>query len=136
MKKIAQIGLIRYRDLRIWARAAVSADLVAMGAVFTDQEDLLLPLMMSTTKYQTSITTIGDDVQGQGPMPRMIRWTMRFIVPPQDGQLEGRVPSRTKTMSMGEEFWLEDRGASQVQPRIAKQRRGERLWTRCDLVAS
>lgn len=107
-----------------------------MGAVFTDQEDLLLPLMMGTTMYQTSITTIGDDVQGQGPMPRMIRWTMRFIVLPQDGQLEGRVPSRTKTMSMSENFWLEDRGALQVQSRIAKQRRGERLWTRCNFVAS
>lgn len=113
VKKIAQTGLIRYRDLRIWARAAVSADSVTMGAVFTDQEDLLLPLMMSTTKCQTSITTTEDDVQGQGPMPRMIRWTMRFIVLPQDGQLEGRVSSRTKTMSMGEVFWLEDRKCSQ-----------------------
>jgi hypothetical protein len=52
-------------------------------------------------------------------MPRMIRWTMCSVVLPQGGQLESKIPSRTRTMSMGEGFRLEDRGVPWVQQRIA-----------------
>jgi hypothetical protein len=62
VKKTAQNALIPYQDLRIWARAAVSVELGAMGAVFTGQEDLLLPLTMSTTRFQMSTTSIGGDM--------------------------------------------------------------------------